>query len=63
MEKKNGVDRRRVGDSLRQVRQTDQHQQNERQRGQESVKCQGAGEKWDVVFVSRLKRPSQKAGG
>jgi hypothetical protein len=52
-----------LSDGLHQMGQADQHQQDERQRRQQSVKGQGAGEKWDVVFVGRLKRTSQKAGG
>ena len=63
MEEENGIDRRALSDGLRHVRETDQHQKDERQRREKCVERQRAGEEWDVVFVSRLKSTGKKAGG
>lgn len=52
-----------VRNSLGQVRESDQHQQDKRQGRQQGVERQGAGQEGNVVFVGGLERASQKAGG
>ena len=63
MEQINGVDFWLVGDRLRQVSQADQQQQNEGNRSEQGVKCQRAGKKRDVVFISGLQGTAEEAGG
>ena len=63
VEEQHRIDRRPVGDRLRQVGETDQHQQNERHRCKQRVERQRAGEERDVVFVSRLEGAGEETGG
>jgi transposase-like protein len=43
--------------------EADQHQQDERNRGEQRVEGQRAGEKRKVVFVGGLQGAPEKAGG
>ena len=61
VEQQHRIYRRTVGDSLGQVGKPDQHEENEGHCGKQRVEGQRAGQEWDVVFVSRLERPSQEA--
>jgi hypothetical protein len=63
MEEQDSVDRWAVGNSLSQVRKPDQHQKYEGHRGQQGVERQRTGQEGNVVFVSRLQRAREKAGG
>jgi hypothetical protein len=45
------------------VGQADQHQEDERNRSEQRIKGQGAGEERDIVFVGRLQGAGEKAGG
>jgi len=58
-----GVDFGFMGDRFRQVRQSDQQQEDERNRGQQRVEGQSAGKKRDVVFISGLQGTAEEAGG
>jgi len=63
VKEQNRVDRWPMGNCLGQVSKTDQHQQDERHRGEQRVEGQSAGEERDVVFVSRLKSAGEETGG
>jgi hypothetical protein len=63
MEQREGIDLGPLDNCLRQVRQTDQQQQNERNRCQQRVERQGTCEERNVVFVGRLQRAANEAGG
>ena len=54
MQQRDAIDLGPVGEGLRQVRESDQQQENERDRRQQRVERQGAGEKRDIVFISGL---------
>jgi hypothetical protein len=43
--------------------QADQQQQNKRDGGEQRVEGQRAGKERDIVFISSLERPADKAGG
>jgi hypothetical protein len=43
--------------------QADQQQQDERNCRQQRVKRQSTCEKWNIVFISRLERAADEAGG
>jgi hypothetical protein len=58
-----GVHLGALGDRLCQVGQADQQEQDEGNRGEQGVERQGAGQKWNVVFVGGLKGATKKAGG
>ena len=60
MEEQHRIYRRTVGNGLSQVRKADQHEENERDRGEQRVERQRAGQEWNVVFVSRLNSPRQE---
>jgi transposase-like protein len=45
------------------MRESDQHEEDERHRGQQRIERQGAGQERDVVFVSGLKSTGKKTGG
>jgi hypothetical protein len=57
------VDFGALGDSLRQVGEANQQQQNERDRCQQRIERQGTSKEGDVVFVGRLQGPANEAGG
>jgi hypothetical protein len=63
VEQVESIDLGALGNSLRQVSQADQQQQNERNRCQQRVEGQGTCEERNVVFVGRLQRAANEAGG
>jgi hypothetical protein len=63
VEEANGVYRGPVGDRLNQMGQADQDQEYERDRGEQRVEGQGAGQERNVVFVCRLQGTGEKTGG
>ena len=63
MKQMNGVGFGLVGDGLGKMGQPDEQQQNKRHRRQQRIEGEGAGEKRDIVFISGLQRPAEKAGG
>jgi hypothetical protein len=63
MKEVEGIDFGTLGHGLGKVGQPDQQQQNKRDRCQQRVEGQGTCEKGDVVFVSRLQRATDEAGG
>ena len=63
MEQKDGVDLGFMGDRLRQVGESDQQQEDERDRRQQRIKGQGAGKERNVVFISGLEGAAEEAGG
>jgi hypothetical protein len=58
-----GVDFGGLRHRLRQMGQADQQQQDERNCRQQRVKRQSTCEKWNIVFISRLERAADEAGG
>jgi hypothetical protein len=52
-----------LGDGLRQVSEANQQQENEGHRSQQRIERQGTSEKWNIIFVGRLQRPANEAGG
>jgi hypothetical protein len=48
---------------LGEMGEADQHEQDERHRGEQRVEGQRAGQERYVVFVSRLKRAGEETGG
>lgn len=63
MKEMDGVDFGPLSDGLRQVGKADQQQQDEGYGGKQRVEGQGAGEERKIVFISRLERAAEKAGG
>ena len=63
LEEQDRIDRRALGHRLRQMCESDQHEEDERHRRQQRIERQGAGQERDVVFVSGLKSTGKKTGG
>jgi hypothetical protein len=63
MEQEEGIDLGPLSNCLRQVGQADQQQQDEGHRCQQRVEGQGTCEERNVVFVGRLQRAANEAGG
>jgi hypothetical protein len=63
MEQAEGIGFGPWGNGLCQVGQPNQQQQDERHRRQQRVEGQGTCEERNVVFVGRLQRAANEAGG
>ena len=63
MKQGEGIDLRPLGNCLRDVGEADQQQQDERHCRQQRVEGQGTCEERNVVFVGRLQRAANEAGG